>query len=222
MPNKTNTSRARVSKNTSKGGFKFRWWMGLGLVIVVAVVGVLVLRFSKAGTAALVGNPGPYGTQTCTARVNLTHNYSKGTSQTANVCMKRSDLSNGLNPLVSDSIQLNPGRPANYCIWGRAQAATAKATNINLYLRKGTETVGKSSSWIGGAINEVQGYGNQFTTSGGNNRLICAYTSSPNITGFDVEATSYSYPYSATNLPGTAGQAHYVENIMFYDNVSIE
>lgn len=217
MPNKTNTSRTRVSKSTSKGGFKFRWWMGLGLVIVVAVLGVLVLRFSNAGAAALVGGNSNYP---CTARVNLTHNYSKGTSQTANVCMKRSNTE--LNPIVETDVALSPGHPANYCIWGRAQATSAQATNINLQLVRGNSIVGESSSWVGGAINEVTGYGTQFSTSGGNNRLICAHTTSPNITGFLVWTRSYDYPYSANNPPGTSAQSHVAENLMFYDNVSIE
>lgn len=48
MPAKSN-----VIKSISKsGGFKFKWWMGVGLVVVVALVGVLVLRFSHASTEA--------------------------------------------------------------------------------------------------------------------------------------------------------------------------
>lgn len=44
MPAKSN-----VRKSTSKsGGFKFRWWMGLVLIALIAVVGVIVVRFSNA------------------------------------------------------------------------------------------------------------------------------------------------------------------------------
>lgn len=43
MPVKSN-----VRKGANKGGFKFRWWMVLVLVVVVAVVGIAVLRFSHA------------------------------------------------------------------------------------------------------------------------------------------------------------------------------
>ena len=50
MP-KTNTYKSRVSKSANKkNGFRFRWWMGLVLVIVVAIVGVVVLRFSRAAS----------------------------------------------------------------------------------------------------------------------------------------------------------------------------
>ena len=45
MPVKSN-----VRKSSSKsGGFKFKWWMGLGLVAIIAVIGVVVVRFSNAG-----------------------------------------------------------------------------------------------------------------------------------------------------------------------------
>lgn len=55
MPNKTNTSRTRVSKSTSKGGFKFRWWMGALLIAVVAVIGIYVIYSSRASGKLYVG-----------------------------------------------------------------------------------------------------------------------------------------------------------------------
>lgn len=43
-------TKSRVSNNTKKSGFKFRWWMAGIVVIVVAIVGIAVLRFSHAST----------------------------------------------------------------------------------------------------------------------------------------------------------------------------
>lgn len=44
-------AKLRVSKSTSKkSGIKFRWWMAAGLVAVVAIVGIVVLRYSKASS----------------------------------------------------------------------------------------------------------------------------------------------------------------------------
>lgn len=46
---KPTTSRSRVANNKSRpAGFRFHWWMALLLVVVVTVVGVLVIRFSRA------------------------------------------------------------------------------------------------------------------------------------------------------------------------------
>lgn len=47
MPSKTNKSRVRKA-SSKKSGFQFKWWMGLGLVVLVAVVGIAVIRFSNA------------------------------------------------------------------------------------------------------------------------------------------------------------------------------
>lgn len=45
MPTKKTTKSRTSSKKSS---FKFRWWMAAGLVAVVAIVGIVVLRFSHA------------------------------------------------------------------------------------------------------------------------------------------------------------------------------
>ncbi len=46
MPAKSN-----VRKGASKpGGFKFKWWMGVGLVAIIAIIGVVIVRFSNAST----------------------------------------------------------------------------------------------------------------------------------------------------------------------------
>ncbi len=46
MPAKSNV-RNGASKS---GGFKFKWWMGVGLVAIIAVIGVVIVRFSNAST----------------------------------------------------------------------------------------------------------------------------------------------------------------------------
>lgn len=58
MPAKTKKSTSRVSKASlsKKKGFQFRWWMAVLLVAVVAVVGVVILRYSRAS-----GGPAPKG-----------------------------------------------------------------------------------------------------------------------------------------------------------------
>ncbi len=66
MPQITRPKRkttARTSKQSNKTKFKFRWWMGLIIITVVALVGVVVVRFSRAAepgsvSAAYVGYDG--------------------------------------------------------------------------------------------------------------------------------------------------------------------
>lgn len=48
MPAKKNTSKSRVSNRAKKSGFKFHWWMGVVIVVIIAVVGIIVIRFSHA------------------------------------------------------------------------------------------------------------------------------------------------------------------------------
>jgi hypothetical protein len=55
MSKQKNNSRTRVGKNTGKGGFKFRWWMGALLVAVVAVIGIYVIYTSRASGRAYTG-----------------------------------------------------------------------------------------------------------------------------------------------------------------------
>lgn len=45
-------TRSKTRTSTKKQGFKFRWWMGVLLVLVIAVVGVAVLRFSQAAAGS--------------------------------------------------------------------------------------------------------------------------------------------------------------------------
>jgi hypothetical protein len=51
-------TKSKTRTATKKQGFQFKWWMGLGLVVVVALVGVLVFRFSRACAAPFICGPG--------------------------------------------------------------------------------------------------------------------------------------------------------------------
>ena len=58
---KASSSNSRVSTSANKkSGFKFRWWMAVLLVVVVAAVGIAYLRYSHAGgpAATLEANEG--------------------------------------------------------------------------------------------------------------------------------------------------------------------
>lgn len=47
-------TKSKTRTTAKKQGFQFHWWMAAALVAVVALVGVLVLRFSKASTSPWV------------------------------------------------------------------------------------------------------------------------------------------------------------------------
>ncbi len=49
VKNKKTNSRTYSKSNSKLTQFKFRWWMALVLVGVVAVLGIVILRFSYAG-----------------------------------------------------------------------------------------------------------------------------------------------------------------------------
>lgn len=71
MPAKT--SKSRVSNSVAKkAGFQFRWWMALVLVVAVAIVGVVVLRFSNA--ASFTSTP----QQATVVGYNQANNYACG------------------------------------------------------------------------------------------------------------------------------------------------
>jgi hypothetical protein len=48
---KTNTYKSKITK---KSGFTFRWWMAVVLVVFIALVGIVVVRLSHAGTGVEV------------------------------------------------------------------------------------------------------------------------------------------------------------------------
>jgi hypothetical protein len=46
--------KSKTRTTAKKQGFQFKWWMGAGLVALVAVIGVIVVRYSNAAEAGLV------------------------------------------------------------------------------------------------------------------------------------------------------------------------
>ncbi len=50
-----NKPKSNVAKSAKKSSFKFKWWMAVVGVGVIALVGIVVLRFSHAGTNDVVG-----------------------------------------------------------------------------------------------------------------------------------------------------------------------
>ncbi len=66
MP-KTKQTKSKVRVAKTKKSFKFHWWMTIILVAAVAVVGLLLLRFSKAAdNSAVVLKPTDINVQICT------------------------------------------------------------------------------------------------------------------------------------------------------------
>ncbi len=49
-------TKSKTRTTTKKQGFQLRWWMAAALVVVVALVGILVLRYSRASNI----DPGGY------------------------------------------------------------------------------------------------------------------------------------------------------------------
>lgn len=194
MPAKKNNVRKSTSKATGKSSnFKFKWWMGLGLVVVVALIGVLVVRFSNAAAVALVYGSG------CN-RVNLRHDTTKGAS-TVNVCQLATG-NNSANVFVITTI--NPGKPSKYCVWGRFYTASGK-TRVTMNLYNNGVIVGSNNPDITASQNNpeilkgserpawdadggVRGYGTTFSVSGGNERLACASTKTNSITKVELHA----------------------------------
>ena len=43
-------TKLKTRTTTKKQGFKFRWWMGAVIVLVILIAGVAILRFSQAFT----------------------------------------------------------------------------------------------------------------------------------------------------------------------------
>ena len=102
----TKTTKSRTSKtSTKKSAFKFRWWMGLGLVVLVALIGVLVVRFSHAGAVVLANPAG------C-PRVTLTQAHSKGAATSGLACLQTQRIN-----YVQD-VNISPGY-ANFHLFVR-------------------------------------------------------------------------------------------------------
>jgi hypothetical protein len=206
MPNKTTTSRARVGKQSNEGGFKFRWWMAAGLVVVVVLVGVLVLRYSKAAG----GTVAQFGGSDCT-RVNLTHLYSKGSSVTNNVCEGKVDPEGSF---LYDTSVLT-GRPATYCVWGRYYTKNS-SDSMDMWLvvwdtQVANRVQGPISKHLG-RNSGISGYGSNFTANpGGNVKLACVNTSSPNVGRFQLNAVAV-----------TANGNTHSDGLVFLDQITVE
>lgn len=56
MSTKSNTIKKRVSKNAKGIKTHFKVWVGVLIVLIVAVVGVVVIRFSEASNAEYFGD----------------------------------------------------------------------------------------------------------------------------------------------------------------------
>lgn len=152
MP-KPKPSKSRVAKSTNKkSSFRFRWWMGLVLVVLVALVGVLVLRFSNASggnRVFTVGNglnPGG-GAQIVNASdgyVAVSQAVSALNGEFAQANERYGDIIGNRDPSTIDRIDLNVcaviyryssnGSPITYSFelldWGGNQMAVQPGTTL--------------------------------------------------------------------------------------------
>ena len=53
-----NKPKSNVAKSAKKSSLKFKWWMAVVGVGIIALIGIVVLRFSHAGTNDVVGKMG--------------------------------------------------------------------------------------------------------------------------------------------------------------------
>ncbi len=73
--------KSRVSNNSQLTQFKFQWWMALILVGLVAILGIVIIRFSHAGTQWDQGNSSYLNDNLC---------VNGHSTLTGNTCMKSS------------------------------------------------------------------------------------------------------------------------------------
>lgn len=131
MPAKSN-----VRKGTSKStGFKFKWWMAVVLVAVVAVVGVLVLRFSHASGDSYINY---------TAGVLMAYRYGNGPAPIKNVTQGAKgpvttdwtllpSNSKGQSGVGIDSVHLLQNRKYKVCVYGAKVGGNSKVkVRLNL------------------------------------------------------------------------------------------
>ena len=50
-----NKPKSNVAKSAKKSSLKFKWWMAVVGVGIIALIGIVVLRFSHAGTSYVIG-----------------------------------------------------------------------------------------------------------------------------------------------------------------------
>ena len=109
--------KSNVRKSSSKsGGFKFRWWMAVGLVAVVALVGVLVLRFSRAST----GNSSYSYNITASAMTGGQPVTTNGVKGNPLVSYRTISASPSPDSQVVSTTALQPGRKYEVCIYGNS------------------------------------------------------------------------------------------------------
>lgn len=89
MPTKKNTKKARVSKQAKKSKFQFKWWMGVVIIAIVIIVGVVVVRFSFAGTSYTVKIDDANGDPKTANKYYLTL-YNQGASERGSITYFRS------------------------------------------------------------------------------------------------------------------------------------
>lgn len=179
--------------------------MAAGLVIVVALVGVLVLRYSKAAG----GTVAQFGGSNCT-RVNLTHVYPKGANVTNNVCMGTVDFEESFTYDTS----ISTGRPATYCVWGRIYTKNPSDIMGLSLTAWGTNLRGRSDSQVVDHTGNsgVTGYGTNFTANpGGNIKLACVYATTPGVSRLQLNAIALGSNHS-THSSG----------LVFMDQITVE
>lgn len=159
--------------------------MGLGLVVLVALIGVLVVRFSHAGAVVLANPSG------C-PRVTLTQAHNKGAATSGPVCLQ----TNRINYL--QDVNISPGGIATYCAWGRYAG--------DAYVKLGVDgpgggdyTTAPHSGWEHHPASDsnVTGYGAQWNSTpnaaapgGGSQLLACVRADSTNVTTIDYEVNT--------------------------------
>ena len=193
-----NISKSRVSNKSKKTGFKVKWWMALILVLIVGGVGVAVLRYSQAGSVALVAGSG------CT-RVNMLYETKKWGNFSRNVCFAYKDNVN--NYATTGTGAINPGYPANYCVWGRYYGG-GQGVRLEIQDANGNWISG-NEYYLPSDYYSVRGFGANWISKpsstapqGGNIRMSC------------VRASTNSIRQASVRLWG--------KNYYFLDDVTVE
>ena len=186
MPTKKPT-KSRVSKtSTKKSGFQFRWWMGLILVVIVAGIGIAVIRLSRASSITSIRL---YNGSGCT-RVTLNHNTAKATIP-SNVCLLSLTNVPGGSVSLNTSRDIlyppyNAGRPGTYCFWGRYSAPAGTEFKISTtYSGDGAGSASNPKTFYG-SDSGVTGYGTNFSVNGDNIKLGCEYNPASNLRSLDI------------------------------------
>lgn len=84
MATKQNTKKTRVSKQAKKSKFQFKWWMAIVIAVIVIIVGLVVVRFSFAGTSYTVKIDDANGDPKTASKYYLTL-YNQGASERGSI-----------------------------------------------------------------------------------------------------------------------------------------